>query len=457
MIFNGKQPQKQVKMPLIKTNASMINTQNILMCGVLGLGLLTTSCGSLPKESATAQSRRPRGGDGGVTAVDVAIAKTNQLTPTKDYTGNTAPYRTVSVRSQVEGRLLALNVDVGDRVRQGQVIGQLDDTLLLSDLREAEAELAARQSEVARANTQVGNAKAEVERARLELVQAQADFRRFQKLYKEGAIAEQAAQQAQTRSKTNAQLVKSAIEQVANEQQSVAATKGRVIAQQAVVKSARERRSYARVISPITGIIQTRTDPGNLLQPGGLVVEIGDFSRVKVEVRVSEQDIGEIQIGQAAQVSFQAFPEQTFMGRVSRINPSTENTPLGIPVEVLVPNNGEKLVSGLLAKVNFSTQDLPRVVVPEAAINSKESQDKQSEKSEQNQTKEINNGTIFVVEKIDGKTKVKAQSVTLGKRFDGKVEILSGLQPDESYVVRSSNPLKDGEEVKMSVISETKN
>jgi HlyD family secretion protein len=210
---------------------------------LLGIGLLTASCGALPKqESADAQSQSlSRGQCGGATAVDVAIARTDTLETQPEYTGNTIPFRIVSVRSQVEARLLALNLDVGDTVKLGQNVGQLDDAILLTELKQAEAELAALKSEVARATNQVSNARADVERARLEVIQAQADSERQQNLFKVGAIAAQTAQQARTEAKTAAQALRAAQEQVRTEQQAVAAAQGRVLAQQALVAQTKER------------------------------------------------------------------------------------------------------------------------------------------------------------------------------------------------------------------------
>jgi RND family efflux transporter MFP subunit len=445
MIFKANKPQTQVRIPLISNINSIAHKQNLLVCCALGLGLLTASCGSLPKESAEAQSRRP-GGENAVTAVDVAVAKTNQLRSEAEYIGNTAPYRIVSVRSQVEGRLLTLNLDVGDQVKRGQIIGQLDDALLLSNLRQAEAELAARQSEVARANTQVGNAQAEVERARLELSQAEADSYRQQKLYKEGAIAEQNAQQARTKARTALQILRSAGEQVRTEKQVVAAAQGRVFAQQAAVNAAKERRSYSRLNSPISGVVTEKvTEPGNLLQPGSEVLKIGDFSRVKVVVQVSELELGKIQVGQSVQVRLDAFPDQTIVGRVSRISPAADTTARLIPVEIIMPNSESKIGSGLLARVNFTTQATQRVVIPQTAI---------TENNQERSPAESSNGTIFVLEPASGKPQVKSRTVTLGEKADGQVEILSGLQAGESYVVRSSKPLKDGENVRLSILSE---
>ncbi|TAE61786.1 MAG: efflux RND transporter periplasmic adaptor subunit [Nostocales cyanobacterium] len=451
MVFEQIKIQKLVKKSTPKVVKPVSNSHELLMLMMLIMAIFTASCGSLPKEAAEAQSRQTRGRQGGnsTTAVDVAIARTQSLTKQVDYIGNTTPYRTVSVRSQAEGRLIALNLDIGDTVNRGQVISQIDNVLLNTSLQQAEAELATSKSEVVRAKTQVSNAQAEVEKARLELLQAQSDSQRQQKLLKEGAISEQTAQQAKTTALTSQKALNAAIEQVKTEQQAVEAAQGRVFAQKALVKAAKERLSYSRIISPITGVVAEKvTEPGNLLQPGSEVIKIADLSRIKVIVQVSELELSKIQVGQSVQVRLDAFPDQTIMGRVARISPTADPRARLIPVEVVIPNSGGKIASGLLARVNFVTQTAPRVVIAETAINSKEN----SEKSDQMQSSKI-----FIVKEQDGKTTVQERPVTLGKKADDQVEILSGLQPGERYVLRSSKPLKNGETVKLSIMSESKN
>jgi RND family efflux transporter MFP subunit len=291
-------------------------------------------------------------------------------------------------------------------------------------------------------------------------------------LFKAGAIAEQTAQKARTQSKTAAQALRAAQEQVRTEQQAVAAAQGRVLAQQALVAQTKERKSYARLTSPITGIVTEKvTEPGNLLQAGNEVVKIGDFNRVKVVVQVSELELAQIEIGQSVQVRLDAFPNETLIGRVTRISPAADAIARLIPVEVVIPNAQGKIGSGLLARVNFENQTQQRVVVPQTAIQ-KQTGNKNSKSIGETQTNvqqsssppntsgiaeaksQERSGTIFVVKDTEGKTKVTTRAVMLGKRADGKVEILSGLQAGERYVVRSGKPLKEGDTVSLSILSE---
>lgn len=412
------------------------------------LGILVAGCGILPKETADAQQRQP-GAEGrqGPTPVDVEIARTGNLRAGLEYTGTSAPVQEVSLRSRVEGQVLNLNVDVGDAVKQGQIVGQLDDNILEAALREAEAELASLKAEVASARNQVSNARVEVERARLELQQAQADSQRQQILVKEGAIATQAAEQAQTTARTSAQAVRAAQEQVQTQQQAVTAAQNRVNAQQAVVAQAREQLSYAKLASPITGrVTQRLTEAGNFVQPNGEIIRIGDFSRLQVNVEVSELELANIRVGQPVRVRLDAFPNDTFTGQVTRISPAADQTARLVPIEVVIPNSNSRIGGGLLARVSFESNEQARVVVPETAITQTGEQGKQ-----ENQT-----GTVFVVTAGEGsQATVAAREVKLGEQADGNVEILSGLKPGERFVAKSGRPLKEGETVRLSILSET--
>jgi HlyD family secretion protein len=409
---------------------------------VVGVAIITSSCA--PKQAADAQSQqanRP-------TAVDIGISRTEAITSAPTYTGSTEPIRTVSMRSQVEGQLLGLNVDVGDFVKQGQIVAQLDDSILRTQLNAAEAELLALRSEVARSNSQVSNARAQVESARLELQQAQADSQRQQTLLREGAIASQTAQQSQTEARTAAQRLRAALQTVSTEQQAVAAAQGRVVAQQAVVAQEQKRRSYTRLVAPIAGIVLQRPqEPGDLIQPGNEVLQIADFSRIQVRVEVSDKQLGNISIGQPISVKLDAFPQETLNGQVTRIYPAADATARLVPIEVVIPNSNGKIGSGLLARVSFISSNQEFVVVPQSALAGQQQQGG----GEQEESK---TGTVFIVtEAAENKAKVVARPVTLGDRADGKVEVMSGLKVGERYVSRSSKPLKNGETVNISILS----
>lgn len=437
-------------------------------------GLLTvfsialSSCNLLPKGAADAQTRPSGAAQGqGAAAVDVAIAATAPLRAVREYTGTTQPLQEVAIRAQAEGQLRELNVDVGDRVEQGQTLAQIDDSILDAATAEAEAELASRRTEISQLETQVSDARTQVEQARLQLQQAESDAARYSTLARQGAIAEQQAEQARTQAKTAAQVLRSTQEKVRNQEQAVGAASGRVAAQQAVIAQRQEQRSYAVLTAPISGAVLTRsTEQGNVVQVGNELMRIGDFSQAKVTVQVSELDLATVRVGGAAKVRLDAFPNQQFTGKVTRLSPAANPTSRLVPVEVTIPNPTGKVGSGLLARVSFTQQGSDRVVVPLSALQDDRSKSKpggsaggaapsnptsQAAKSEAKSKK--TKGTLFVVTGEGEQAKVAARSVDLGEQVDGKVQILSGLNPGDRFVSRTSKPLKEGDSVRLSILS----
>ncbi|UBF25388.1 efflux RND transporter periplasmic adaptor subunit [Kovacikia minuta CCNUW1] len=436
-----------------------------------GTMVALSGCGLLPKGEAEAQTRSPGANrNQGSAAVDVAIAKTAPLETAREYTGTTQPIQEVSIRAQVEGQLQSLNVDVGDRIQRGQILAQIDDSILESAAAQAQAELASRRSEISQLQTQVSDARTRVEQSRLQLQQAETDAARYERLAREGAVTQQQAEQARTQAKTASQVLRSAQEQVRNQQQAIAAATGRVTAQQAVVAQQQERRSYAVLTSPINGSVLNRlTEQGNLVQPGNELLRLGDFSRAKVTVQVSELELANVRLGSTAQVRLDAFPQQQFTGRVTRVSPAANPTSRLIPVEVTIPNPTGRIGSGLLARVTFGQRAAKNVVVPLTAIQDDRTQNREQPPNSSGDSSKAKSGTsgstrsnraqktqgvLFVVTGEGEQASVASRSVALGQRADGKVEILSGLKSGERFVIRSGKPLKDGEKVRLSILSE---
>ena len=452
--------------------SSVIYIYRVDLAWMLRWGTLTifaialSGCNFLPKGGADAQTRPAGSAQGqGPIAVDVEIAATASLEPAREYTGTTQPLQEVAIRAQAEGQMRQLNIDVGDQVERGQTLAQIDDSLLSAATLEAEAELASRRTEISQLQTQVSDAKTQVEQSRLQLQQSESDASRYNKLAREGAVSQQQAEQSRTQAKTAAQVLLSSKEKVRNQEQGIEAANDRIEAQKAVIAQRQERRSYAILTAPIDGTVLTRsTEQGNLVQVGNELLRLGDFSQVKVTVQVSELDLANVRLGGAAKVKLDAFPKQQSVGRVTQISPAANPTSRLVPVEVTIPNPTGKVGSGLLARVSFTQSNPDRIVVPLSALQDDRSKNKpssdkpSSSKASNNKTKgnakpKKTSGTVFVVTGEGEQAKVAARSVTLGEQMDGKVQILSGLNPGDRFVSRSSKPLKDGDSARLSILS----
>ncbi|GFE71538.1 efflux RND transporter periplasmic adaptor subunit [Chroococcus sp. FPU101] len=391
-------------------------------------------CGTPSEQSSSTVSQRNT-----IAAVDVAIAKAGNLSPKLDYTGSTRPIKEVSVRSQVEGRLLNLTVDIGDQVRRGQQLGQVDDRILATQVLEQQAQLAALDAELSRARIEVNNARIQVDRLKIEYQQAKNDADRFTLLAKEGAIPKQQAEVAVTTAQLAQKAILSAQEDIRIAEKAVANTIGRIAAQKSVLAQEQQRQAYAQISSPLTGVVLEKvSQPGDLITTGGEIVRIGDFSQVKVIIPVSELELAQIRVGQPVSIKLDAFPQQTFTGYVSRISPVAQSITRNVPIEIIIDNPDTQINGGLLARVSFQNNNSKQVIVPESAL-----------------IEEDGKTVIYVVRATEQETpQVIQQVVEVGQRNNGKVEILEGIQAGERFVAKSSKPLKDGEQVRLSILSE---
>ncbi len=406
--------------------------------------LFTAGCGLLPSGDAQSDASSPQQQN---VSVDVAVARRGSLEKDIEYVGTTFPVREVSLRSRVEGQILNISVDVGDRVEQGQVLVRIDDYISAATVIEAEAEVAALQSEVASLEADVNDAIAQVEQAELELKQAQSDAARTSLLFEQGAISEQAAELDRTAVGTAEQALRSAKQQVANRSAAVVAAQRRVAAQEALVAQQRQRKSFTVLTSPVTGSVLARVlEPGDLAQPGDEVLQLGDFSQIQVRVQISELELAEVRVGQTAQVRLDAFPGRTFTGEVTQISLAADATARLIPVEVTIPNADRRIGRGLLARVDFGQQNDNSVIVPETAV---------QVASGAKEISQSDTATIFIIQREGENVTVTAREVKLGDRANSQVEIMTGLEPGEEFVVRSSGDLQDGDTVSLSFISES--
>ncbi len=423
--------------------------------------ILLSGCQFVPQQESTlAQERKSQSfRTNSITKVDVAIANTQDLSTTQEYIGTTQPTTEVSLRSQVEGTLINLSPEVGDWVEKGEVIGRIDDILLLATVNQEQAELASLESELARDKIEVKNAEIRLEEALIKLKQAQSDQERYQDLAQQGLISQKEAESYATAAKVAQKTLLLAQESVNIAKQAVTSAMGRVAAQKSVVAESRQRQAYTQLIAETRGIvIQKSSEQGNLVREGEEILKIGNFDPIKVVVLVSELDLAHVNLGKTVEVKLDAFPQSRFIGEIKRIAPVANIATRQIPLEIVIPNQEHRIKGGLLARVSFIASTTPQIAVPKSAVIQENGKDYIFVITEENAEKKqavVTKREVQLSERYiyNSKTIPNPQEKS-GNRPNEKVSILRGLKSGEKIVIRSSQTLTDGETVAISILSE---
>ncbi len=277
-------------------------------------------------------------------------------------TGTINAVISVQVGSQVSGTISKLYVDFNSRVKKGQVIAQIDPALFQGALLQAKADLGnARANEAA--------ARANLEKAKATAVQTKADYDRTLGLTREGVMSQQQLDLAKANWETADAQVSAAQAQLV---QAAAQTKQK----EAAVSVAQTNLDYTTIHAPIDGTVVARNvDVGQTvaasLQAPTLFTIAQDLTKMQVYAQTDESDVGNIHLGQEATFNVDAFPGQTFKGRVSQIRMNATIVQNVVTYNTIVDfdNPQEKLFPGMTAYVTIPVADATNAVkIPNGAL-----------------------------------------------------------------------------------------
>jgi len=258
-------------------------------------------------------------------------------------TGTLQAVVTVQVGSQVSGRIQELHADFNSVVKNGQILAVIDPANFEAQRQRAEAGLATAQAAVKNAeanlinhNAELASAKANLEVARVAKKDSEIQLKRAQGLIKDGLISERDLENAQVAFDQNNARVHQAEAQVRQTEASInsaLAQKDQAIANvqqaKAELQMAQVNLQYTNIISPIDGVVIERSvDIGQTVaasfQAPVLFLIANDLTKMQVIAQVDEADIGSLSEKANAQFSVDAFPGQTFQGRISEIRLSSK-------------------------------------------------------------------------------------------------------------------------------------
>lgn len=277
-------------------------------------------------------------------------------------TGNIDAVTTVQVGSQVSGTISKLSADFNSRVKAGQVIAQIDPSLFQGAVLQAKADLQ-------NAEATAAAAKANLLKAQATATQAQQQYARTQSLADEGVMSRQQLD-------ADKATADSAVAAVSAAQAELVQAQAQVAQKRAALDVAQTNLDHTIIRSPIDGIVTNRTvDVGQTvaasLQAPNLFNIAQDLSKMRVYAKIDESDVGQIKIGQPVTFKVDAYPKDTFQGRVEqvRLNPTTVQNVVTYDAVVAFDNPQNKLYPGMTAYVTIPVTDATNVLkVPDSAL-----------------------------------------------------------------------------------------
>ncbi|HMB05724.1 MAG TPA: efflux RND transporter periplasmic adaptor subunit, partial [Isosphaeraceae bacterium] len=372
---------------------------------------------------------------------------------TSTQTGSVHPDMAAALFAKVSGYLKEQSVDIGSKVKEGQVLAAIDDPEVVKEADRAAAALEQTKSMVVQAAARVKTAAADREAAAAAVQQAQADIERYtstrkyrekelaryRALYQRNAVqqgvveeeeehyesavaAEHSAQAAVVTAKAKLNSAAAAIEQAKAD---LAESRANVQVAEAMLAKAKVLVDYTKIIAPYDGVITLRSFwPGDFIRSaaeGNTVplLNIVKTDKVRVVTYVPDRDVPYTDVGDEAEIRLDALPGEVFKGKVSRFSETEDPQSRTMRTEIDLPNPDGRLREGMYGIATIILQNnSSHLTVPSSAVTSRSEGGKAS---------------VYVVR--DGKAHLAP--ITIGADDGIRVEVLTGLEADDAVVLNS--------------------
>lgn len=328
--------------------------------------------------------------------------------------GTVRAENSAQISSRIPSYIRAVHVDAGDRVRQGQLLVELDDRDLVSHVDQTKAA----KTEVEDAIQEAAHALASAE-AQLEL--AEVTHKRFEDLLTKKSVSQQEYDEVNARLRA----ARAGVEMAQARKRQAEAKQMQVAAQ---IAAAEVGLGYAKIHAPFAGVVtERRMDPGTLAAPGMPILVIDQAGRHRLDVSLPETRLNAVRVGEAVAVRIEALADD-LEGRIAEIVPSVDPGSRTAIVKVSLPAvNG--LRSGMFGRAMLTAgEGQAALTVPEQAV--------------------VRRGQLQSVFVVDGDV-ARRRLVTLGSQSGGRFVVLSGLSGGEQ-VVLNPDAVQDGGPVRVS-------
>ena len=346
---------------------------------------------------------RGGGGGRGPMTVELANAKRSAMLQEIRVVGNLIGEATVAVAPRTAGRLQDVFVRLGDRVTRGQRIAKIEDFEIVEQVKQQEAAQEVSAATIRQREADLQLALTNVERSR--------------NLFQRQLLPKQTLDDNEAR-------YQAAVAQID-------LAKAQSTQSRARLDELRINLANTVIISPVNGFVAKReVDPGAFVSQQAPVVDVVDISRVRLVVNVVERDLKELQAGDGAKVEVDAYPGETFQGRIARVAPVLDPATRTAPIEIEIANADFRLKPGMYARVGITT-DIKKetLVIPINAV--------ADLGGRRGVFQHVNGVAIF-------------RTVELGTENDEVVEVLGGLADGDQVITTGARALRDGDRITLS-------
>jgi RND family efflux transporter MFP subunit len=334
--------------------------------------------------------------------------------------GNIEPLYSAAVYARTEGYLERRNLDIGSKVKAGQVLAVISSPEVDQQLLQARATLAQSNASLLQAKAALEQAKANAELTRL-------TKERDLPLGQQHAISQQIVDQA-------VQAHSARIADVSAAEANISAAQANVEANQANVARLLQLQSFEQVVAPFDGVITERNvERGDLISTGSAAVgkplfSIAQSSTLRIQIDVPQSDAVNIQDGQKASIDVKERLGREYTGMVIRSAGSLDSAARTMLTEVQIDNRDGSLLPGMYAQVKFTLAELhTSLIIPTSAL-------------------VIDHSGMHVVT-VGTNHKVHFIPVVIGRDMGIQVEVLQGIQGSDTLVASPSDLLHDGQDV----------
>ena len=386
---------------------------------------------------------------GAVPVVHAVTARPARQTESMMLPGNIGAILYTTIYARVDGYLKSRLVDIGDQVKAGQLLAEIDTPTVdeklaqaKADLLESKAEYDAQVANLKEARAKQITAEAAVEKSQSNVEYATITAKRWQDMCTRGSVSQQSRDEkvrlldtttAELKeNKANLNAAKAEVESV---QASVRVAAAGIVAKEASVKRLAFEQGFKNVIAPFDGVITLRkVDPGALITQGSQTSTLELFQMAKIDslriyVNAPQRIARYLKAGMKADVVVPEYPDRKFVGLVTNVSGALDPNTRTRQTEIKIDNKDHALLPGMYAEVTMTTlREEPWIRVPGTTLVTK------------------TDGMYVIVVK-DGN--VHYQKITIGRDFGNEVEVRTGLAGGERVVVSPSDDLRDGEAVQM--------